>query len=161
VKNWYITTLVGAVIFAAFDVWCLGSLYESFTGYSWPNAKGMVVSSAAMSKLMHGRHGDYMACWPNVRYVYVVNGKRFTSDRVLFMHRGMSKKQTQEIVDRYPVGKIVDVFYNPDNTQASVLEKGVFWIMIPVLLFSLSLTWLLPAVVYQDYKNNRKPLLNT
>ena len=152
----YPIAFVAFVLFAAFNVWAIGALYESFEAYSWPHAKGVIISSVARSKIMQGRRGEYIVHWPDVRYYYNVHGKNYFNDRVRFMHRGMSKGETQEVVSTYPVNKVVDVYYNPDNPAASTLEVGVYWLTFPVLIFSFILMFLMPAIVVNDYKRRRQ-----
>lgn len=74
-----------------------------------------------------------------IRYDYHVDGKRHSGDRVSFsiwnsvstVRLGFSHAATSRSTEKYPEGTIVDVFYDPDDPSASVLERDcpmfVFW----------------------------------
>lgn len=100
---------VAAVILGVFNVWGILQLYDAARSYNWPHVTGTIISSVARSKLMRGRHGEFIAHWPDVQYEYVVGDRRFVSDRIMFTHRGFSKSETQSLVDAYPVSKIISV----------------------------------------------------
>jgi hypothetical protein len=144
---------VGAVIFGAFCIWGALQLYDAIRSYSWPHVSGTIISSVARSKMMRGRYGgEFLAHWPDVRYEYVVGGRHFVSDRIMFAHRGFSKSGTQRLVDAYPVNKIVVVYFDPKDPQSAVLEPGVQWLLILALAFAIFLTVLMVLIVYADLR---------
>jgi len=62
----------------------------------------------------------------DIGYAYTVGDAPFNGTRVSFGSNGSSSwASVQDIVDRYPVGKTVKVFYNPDKPSDSVLEPGM------------------------------------
>jgi hypothetical protein len=67
---------VAAVILGVFNVWGGLQLYDAARSYNWPHVTGRVISSGARSKLMKGRHGEFIAHWPDVQYEYVVGDRR-------------------------------------------------------------------------------------
>ena len=152
---WKLGTLAAGVFFGGFSVWGVAQLYESVRGYSWPHVNGTVVASVAHSELMRGSGREYMSYWPEVRYEYIVGNRRVTADRIRFIVRGMNEKETQRVVGSYPVGKAVTVYYDPRDTTASVLEPGIWWPMIPILAFSITLTLLSPAILYSDFRKRK------
>ena len=152
---WKLGTLAAGVFFGGFSVWGVAQLYESVRGYSWPHVNGTVIASVAHSELMRGGAREYMSYWPEVRYEYIVGNRRVTADRIRFIVRGMNEKETQRVVGSYPVGKAVTVYYDPRDTTASVLEPGIWWPMIPILAFSITLTLLSPAILYSDFRKRK------
>jgi hypothetical protein len=144
--------LAAGVILGGFSIWGVTQLYESVRGYTWPHVNGTVVASAAHSELMRGAGRQYMSYWPEVRYEYIVGNRHVTGDRIRFIVRGMNQKETQRVVGSYPVGKAVTVYYDPRDATASVLEPGIWWPMIPILALSITLTLLMPAIIYSDFR---------
>ena len=61
-----------------------------------------------------------------MRYRYVVGGRERTGDRVCFGDGlGVSWRSSAERrAGRYPVGRKVSVFYDPEEPDVSVLEPG-------------------------------------
>jgi hypothetical protein len=139
------------VILGGFSIWGVTQLYESIRGYSWPHVNGTVISSAARSERMNSGKGEWISHWPEVRYEYIVGNRRVTADRIRFIVRGMNEKETQRVVSSYPMGKAVTVYYDPWDASTSVLEPGIWWPIIPILVLSIMLTLLMPAIIYSDF----------
>jgi len=99
---------------------------------SWPETEGIVLYSEVNS---HVSDGSTMYK-PIVKYTYSVNGKEFTSSKYSYGEYSSSDSDfAYEIVDLYPKGKKVSVYYNPSKPYKAVLETGVgFMIYIPLVL---------------------------
>jgi hypothetical protein len=148
-------TLAAGVILGGFSIWGVTQLYESVRGYSWPHVNGTVISSVSRSERMHSGKGEWISHWPEVRYEYIVGNQRVTADRIRFIVRGMNEKETQRVVGSYPVGKAVTVYYDPLDATASVLEPGIWWPMIPILALSITMTLMVPAIFYSNFRKQK------
>ena len=63
---------------------------------------------------------------------------RYCGDRVPFTPTAtLEEAESKQIVALYPVGKVVPVYYNPNNPEAAVLTKGLYWPVLIILTFSL------------------------
>ena len=60
-----------------------------------------------------------------VRYSYSVDGTPYTGGKVSFSQYGGRQEHSRQIVQQYPVGKAVDVYYDPEKPETAVLEPGV------------------------------------
>ncbi|MGO9700740.1 MAG: DUF3592 domain-containing protein, partial [Xanthobacteraceae bacterium] len=88
----------------------------------------------------------------DVQYEYVVGGRRFVSDRIMFTHRGFSESETQRLVDAYPVNKNIAVYFDPKNPDSAVLQLGIQWFFIPILAYAIILTVLMVWIMYADLR---------
>ncbi|MDR3373025.1 MAG: DUF3592 domain-containing protein, partial [Ancalomicrobiaceae bacterium] len=63
----------------------------------------------------------------NIRYVYTVAQRDFTSAAITLGWSPLygSAEDAQAITARYPVGAHVDVYYDPGNPDAAVLQRGM------------------------------------
>jgi hypothetical protein len=62
---------------------------------------------------------------PDVEYVYSAFGNEYKSINVtLILKQTYNAEVAQQWVSQYPVGKQVNVFYNPETPQIAVLEKA-------------------------------------
>ncbi len=122
------TIVVGvlAIAVGVFLAWIFG--YASFTAgaasESWPSVEGKITAS----KISESGPHDNRTLRAHVSYQYEVNENIHRSDRVDFNSAGMSSSQRgdiQEITRKYPVGRSVTVYYDPDDPNISVLEPGV------------------------------------
>ncbi|MGL4464721.1 MAG: DUF3592 domain-containing protein [Planctomycetia bacterium] len=106
----------------------IASIVTVAAGYasqSWPTAPGVVRASAVLLKA-DGYHLDFL-------YDYAVDGRRYESRRVSFGERRVASSDDvfEGVLDAYPVGVAVDVYYKPGEPAVAVLEPGVrllaFW----------------------------------
>ena len=64
----------------------------------------------------------------NVNYRYTVKGTTFSSNTVSYGQHSStesSRDRQREIANRYPKGKTVDVYYDPQSPEEAVLEPGI------------------------------------
>ena len=89
----------------------------------WPTVYGVVLESSA-TLVPCGDPG--IDVWEaKVHYRYEVGGTEFRSSQVSFAQHGSSDKSHAEgIVQRYPPGTRVRVYYDPADPRAAVLEPG-------------------------------------
>ena len=112
--------------------------YQAIRSYFWASTEGQVLSSTVTRVK---RLNDPASYYASISYEYEVGGTKFTGDRVFLGEYGTgSAGPMQEIVDRYPVGKRVTVYYDPQDPNKAVLERGArlasFGLLLIGLLFS-------------------------
>lgn len=98
------------------------TLVKSIRSEQWPVTDG-IVQSAEM-KSSSGRHGGttYSAA---VTYSYQVAGVSYTGAKVAIGSMSSSSAYAGGILNRYPVGKKVSVYYSPGDPSDAVLETGI------------------------------------
>ncbi|MFW9995818.1 MAG: DUF3592 domain-containing protein [Candidatus Odinarchaeota archaeon] len=102
---------------------------------NWPHVKGTVLTSKVKAAIDE-TGGAY---FPAVTYEYTVNQTKYTSERIkfAFFQESWFKRRIKRTVDRFPAGKITDVYYNPNDPGTSVLIVGITKSNVFDLLFSL------------------------
>jgi hypothetical protein len=91
--------------------------------HTWPVTRGVIISSEAAVKVelnMEGR--DRYHKMPEVRYTYSVAGRPYTGKRLTYAIHSMNDQKAEMIVAFYPVGKEVDVHYDPKDPSHACLE---------------------------------------
>lgn len=122
---------------------------------SWPQTQGVVISSDISSRSSE----DSTMYEAVINYQYKVNGINYTSNGVSYGDISSSdRNHAQNIVDKYYVGKIVTVYYNPINPSDAVLEPGPTWFTYILLLIGslplfISLTMLYFFIIRKKLKN--------
>ena len=120
-------------------LWGISSIRVGIASKGWPDARGNIRSSE-MGEL---RSTDSSGCsgstlyHPKVIYAYLVDNQQYESTRISAFSLGSySQQRALEITKRkYPVGRNVDVYYNPKYPKIAVLEKGFgFLSLIPILV---------------------------
>ncbi|MHA2250781.1 MAG: DUF3592 domain-containing protein [Candidatus Kariarchaeaceae archaeon] len=105
------------------------STYFSYPGYrdgvdseNWPTANGTITESYLE---FGGSEGT--AVTAHVKYQYSVSGIQYQSDRLYpgDVTESVSQSEAQKIVDKYPQGSQVVVYYKPSDHSYSVLEPGL------------------------------------
>ena len=93
------------------------------SSYSWPKAKGIVQSSEVITS------GEYYS--PEIRYAFQVNGEKYESCNLdLSNIESGDPLPSRRAVKRYPKGREVTVYYNPENPNECVLEPGMGWSLL-------------------------------
>ena len=95
------------------------SLKNSKPTKTWPNINGKVLES----EVEKSRGGGNASA--RILYEYTVDGKKYTSERIRAF--GISKfhfAESPTLVEEFPAGKEVSVFYNPKDPSSAVLLHG-------------------------------------
>ena len=92
----------------------------------------------------------------DIKYSYIVADTAYTSNQINFLSNG--SKSASETARRYPVDKIVTVYYDTSNPSFSVLEvthlEFAVWLqLIAAILFGLASAALLPLGSKRKRKN--------
>lgn len=123
-------TLAGGYL--TFD--CINQSRLGIQSVHWPHVEGTVLESyltrdntkikAGFFAAHHSRSHTptYRA---NVVYRYQVDDRKYTGNRVSFGGaKSSSGPKMRRLVENYPPGKIVQVYYRPGNPAMSTLEQG-------------------------------------
>jgi hypothetical protein len=120
----------------SFFYFLTGELRSIWECRNWPTVPGMIMSSKVVetdrmeTNTLPNRKGmvSRFVYLPTIAYNYTVEGRKYRSNKVfLWMDAEDFHKpeNAREIVDRYPVGKEVTVYYNPENIGEAVLETKI------------------------------------
>lgn len=86
---------------------------------SWPATEGKVISSIVETY----RGYEKTSYTARVVYGYSVNGTKYSSDNVSFeTEEHTDYFYATQLVSKYPVDKLVTVYYQPDDPSIAVLE---------------------------------------
>jgi len=124
--------LVGLGIILVFGGVGVYALYQTNRGrrqadesQGWANTFGSIVESRLDQSTNYSEDGPTVSYSPLVRYTYSVIGQPFTGEKITFglteAHSRSSK--AQEVLNRYPLGKQVTVYYDPNDPSQAILER--------------------------------------
>jgi hypothetical protein len=112
VLKFWISLVIGLLCIL---IWS-GSRTEAEATAKWPSVPGVITDM----RITESRSSDGSTTKTAVLgYAYSVNGKSYQGDRVR-VEIGTSPSDAE----RYPKGKQVTVFYNPEKVEDAVLEQG-------------------------------------
>jgi hypothetical protein len=88
---------------------------------NWPSTMGTVVFSTIQWR--RGSKGGSVA-YPSINYTYQVGGNAYESNKVM---PGMESGGTgaHKVVERYPAGAQVMVYYDPQDPSKALLERSM------------------------------------
>jgi len=96
----------------------------------------------------------------DITYQYQVNGKSFESSRIGFGFKGSDKKESvDQIINRYPVGQKVTVYFDKSNPSFSVLEperNSKFGFILLLLLYLMGVGLVVYAFLETRYNKHLK-----
>ncbi len=97
------------------------SVYLGAASQAWPSVRGTVLSAAVLQR-DDPESTDYI---PEIRYRYRINAVAHTGSRINFGKSIMAtKKNSEKIIQTYPPGSTVAVYYDPVRPHESTLEPG-------------------------------------
>lgn len=100
------------------------TIANSIMSKSWPTVQGTIVASNVSSRWNPGGAKGFYTYYPIIRYKYKVNGSIYTNDRISYHRKSSDRQWANKIVAKYPKDSSVQVFYQLDDPQNSVLEPG-------------------------------------
>jgi hypothetical protein len=88
----------------------------------WPTVEGVMT----VSRLEPGHFKQMKGYYGVVQYRYSVAGANYSGARLSFNRVHLAVKDAwQRVLDTYPVGKTVNVYYDPERPSFAVLEPGL------------------------------------
>jgi hypothetical protein len=110
----------GGIVFL---VWGLPPLKYSKASANWPSVQGTITKSEIETWRREGK--SYYQ--PDIVYTYEVNSKKFTSSKVTVGNPPSDSNMSpaKRLQNEYPVGKKVDVYYDPEAPASSALKPGI------------------------------------
>ncbi|MBI2441031.1 MAG: DUF3592 domain-containing protein [Lentisphaerae bacterium] len=115
--------LIFVVVGASVAFFGVRGLIRAKASVDWPATQGRVVASSVEYQDSDEGSGTYHA---EVMYDFSVNDTTFSGNRVAYGDYGSSNpSHARRIVNRYPKGKSVTVYYLPGNPEECLLEPGL------------------------------------
>ena len=116
----------------------------TFPSNYWPSVPGIVTSSSFVARGGSVTPSDEWHQF-KISYKYVVAGKKYTGNRLsVITFQPRAREAAQQLLEQYPVGASVTVYYYPKNPQKSALVAGIpskvyigFFVSSGITLFGL------------------------
>jgi len=141
------TLIYGAMLLGCF-YFIFVSIPRSLRTKYWPKTHGEITKSSLRkgTRISNGSTFDVFSS--DVAYRYVVDGNEYSSTRVKWVdHRSNNETFHKQVIEKYSLGKMVNVFYHPKKPETGLLEPGLSTGNLIALLFFLfglgSMTFLL------------------
>jgi Protein of unknown function (DUF3592) len=124
-------------------------LSKAIKSKNWEIANGEIISSDIETCKTTSDSNNIFR--PRVKYKYIISGKQHISGRIFFGDKVLTdfKGYTIKLINKYSVGSKVDVYFNPDDIEESVLERGVSSNSIILLIVGVSI--ILFGVILMKY----------
>ena len=104
-------------------------LYELYRAkfIKWAKTQGVIVSSEIIKKRSHSNGKSSVSYTPMVHYKYHFENQKKEGTKLFSgsQYSVGSLRYAQKITSKYDTNKVVDVYYNLDNTTDTCLELGV------------------------------------
>jgi hypothetical protein len=118
-----------------------GMIDEAKASESWPVVPGTVTVSEIISTQAENSEGKLETVYyPNVAAQYTFEGREYTTSSIDMAGHSTTniRSSVKKKVAAYPVGAVVNVYYDPENPEYGILEPG-----LPIIFRILSLLpWL-------------------
>jgi hypothetical protein len=127
-------TMITLVVAAPFLLVVLFLFYIAFrssrkadVSKDWPTTMGRVITATVEQRRSSSSEGGYSTShYPQVIYEYTVNGQKYMGSKINFgMEVGYGwAGMAERIIAKYPVGGMVQVYYDPGDPIQAVLERS-------------------------------------
>jgi hypothetical protein len=96
----------------------LGMFWRVSRTRNWQPVTGQVITSHLVIRSDNEGSAEY----PDVVYTYSVMGQQYRSDKI-FVGGAIGGTGARKVVERYPVGSAVQVYFDPQHPERSALER--------------------------------------
>ena len=115
----------------------LPGLRDAQASRSWPSVQGTITIVSSRMEWVNIKRKNLSYFRPWIQSTYTVNGQALVCERFAFNDHLISastKKAAEDHVKSYQIGQSVQVYYDPNDPQKSVLEPGNLSPSMPSLL---------------------------
>jgi len=126
----FLPVIIFLIVFASHMI------YEYNTLKSWKSVTGKIIKA----DLEYAVNEDFKY-YLDIEYTYSVNGESFTESRINIVDDSYALDEAKEKLQDYTVGKDITVFYNPENPERAVLNKGLSFQFFVIVFAALAFTW--------------------
>ena len=130
--------IVISIIFGAIFFWSgFRIIKKNKSAASWPTVAGTIISAELESYIDYDDDGDATTMYrPLIIYQYEVEGERYTNNRVKVQKFAATSMQrvSRKKLEKYPVGGVVEIHYDPDNPNDAVLEISKSKVNLPLII---------------------------
>ena len=128
--NAYSIGLAAVAILGGLGLVCGGAWFAAAAlgSTAWPQTEGEVIATRVVERARVSPEVDISNEFePVISYSYRVDGESYTGDRIdLSLSLSFSTPgEAQAVLDRYPIGSRVQVYYEPGNPDNAALETGM------------------------------------
>ncbi|WP_236782254.1 DUF3592 domain-containing protein [Aliivibrio fischeri] len=146
--------LVMCIFGVAVPLYLLNQFNASF---EWPTTKGMVVDT--WLERYYSTNSDHVHYNVGVEYIYTVGGEIYhkkDKNDITGIIPGYSLEEAEALAGEFPIGEMVDVYYNPERHNSSVLKptKNLILFIFPAVFGSILLVIL--YIIYRLTRINAK-----
>lgn len=113
-------------------------LYQGEQSKDWPTVQGKIAVAELGKRVDRDSDNSTVSTTysADISYDYIVDDVAYVNGDLHFGSVSSSDPSyARRLLQRYPVGKVVTVYYNPAQPQQAVLEPGIAGV-----------TWILPAI---------------
>lgn len=155
IRNLFV--VLGVVFFLIF----INPVHKFVTTSDWSRSEGTITDSRWVSD----DSGLLKIYRVTVLFDYHVDGRLYRGNNVNYgvaANEYLFKRFAQAVVDRYPVGKTVPVFFNPSDPEDEIVERSpmggfsIVWIFLAMSCFTFAIVITIREKEYQATLNRPK-----
>jgi Protein of unknown function (DUF3592) len=139
--------LILLLVGVALSINTVRQLKQAQASNKWPSISGSITSAfvdveTKTERVQNsGRKHSYRTrtrttYTPKIQFAYAVGGASYSSDqRVIGGNAGFGSREAADgVIEKYPLGRTVTVYYDPADPKDGVLEPGVSGALVPWLV---------------------------
>ena len=108
---------------------------------NWSTTQGTVIQSWVRRSKSTDSDGSTSSSYhPEIHYLYQILGKEYQGNKIAFGPRvGGNRSRAEKMVEKYPTGATVTIYYHPNKPTNAVLERSISKILLVMgIIFALA-----------------------
>ncbi len=147
-SDYFYVGLIALPVVVLLVVIVLSKVLEARKAATWSTASGRVVTSETRTEhRSSSSEGTTVKTMPLVEYEFSVGGQKWRGNRIS-IGEDSGGANTEATLQRYPIGAVVSVYYDPGNPKKSVLERDIPKGFVKGLLAILAFLAVVAGVIY-------------
>ena len=138
--------------------WSLARVIPAYQSPNWPTVEGKITHSSIREETTGKGRPPTHIYYPEIRYVYDVNGKRFEGHNLLYEQEGPPVFQREVVetnLQALAVGQSVRVFYDSRGPYRSCLRPGFYENPLAHVLMNLIGVFMLASGLFALWRGGR------
>jgi ABC-type antimicrobial peptide transport system permease subunit len=139
------------------------SIYTFNTLKKWELTAGIIVNTFISEEMVESPEGGIKKMYkPNIKYEYMADDVKYYHNDVNtipnFNKYYGSMKDAQNYLNNYKIGENIDILYNKNNPEHSMLKNKIYEIrlFLTILSFSFFLIGIMGLLLFNKYYKSRQ-----
>ena len=155
-----LSVFLGVIGYRCVWTWSLARVIPAYQSRNWPTVEGKIIHSSIREETTGKGRPPTHIYYPEIRYVYEVNGQRFEGHNLMYEQEGppvFEREIVETNLKSLAMGETVKVFYDSRGPYRSCLRPGFYENPVAHVLMNLLGVFMLASGLVALWRVVRRP----